>query len=267
MLEIEKKIHYCWFGGTPLPEIAIKCIESWKKYCPSCDIIEWNEENFNLDCCQYVKEAAEAKKWAFVSDYARFWIIYNCGGLYFDTDVELINPIDDILKKGAFMGMESWGVIAPGLGIAAAKYNALYKEILEYYQNICYFKYPGVPNEGNVVSITTKILKQHGFDVDYKDAQNIDNIWIYPPDYFCPMDYISGKVTISSNTRSIHHYAATWINPLEKKITAIERKYDIKGSFYHKIGRCITLPMRIYNKIDNLGIKGTLDFITWKIRK
>ena len=103
---IPKTIHYCWFGKTPLPTFAKECIKSWRKYLPDYEIKEWNEESFNVNIIPYTKEAYESKKYAFVSDYARFWILYNYGGLYFDTDVEVIKPMDDIIKKGAFMGCE-----------------------------------------------------------------------------------------------------------------------------------------------------------------
>lgn len=103
---IPKVIHYCWFGGNPLPNIAVKCINSWKKYFPDYEIIEWNESNFDLFSCDYCREAYDAKKWAFVSDYARFKILYEHGGVYFDTDVEVIKSMDDILQKGAFIGRE-----------------------------------------------------------------------------------------------------------------------------------------------------------------
>ena len=117
---IPKKIHYCWFGGNPLPESAKKYIETWKKYCPDYEIIEWNEENFDVTQNQYCKEAYEAKKWAFVSDYARFWILYRYGGIYFDTDVEVIRPIDDMVAKGPFMGCERDGDKNLAAAIAAA---------------------------------------------------------------------------------------------------------------------------------------------------
>ena len=105
---IPKIIHYCWFGGNPLPKSAIKCIESWKKYLPDYEIKEWNESNFDFSKCAYAREAAEKKKWAFVSDYARFKILYQYGGLYFDTDVEVIKPLDDIIAAGPFMGAENF---------------------------------------------------------------------------------------------------------------------------------------------------------------
>lgn len=104
---IPKIIHYCWFGRGPLPELAQKCIASWKKYLPDYEIKEWNEDNFDVNIIPYTAEAYQAKKYAFVSDYARFWILYQYGGIYFDTDVEVIRPMDDIISKGNFMGFET----------------------------------------------------------------------------------------------------------------------------------------------------------------
>ena len=123
---IPKIIHYCWFGRNPLPELALKCIASWKKYMPDYEIKEWNEDNFDVNIIPYTAEAYAQKKYAFVSDYARFWILYRYGGIYFDTDVEVIRPIDDIIARGNFMGFEtdpnpkkgdaSEGRVAPGRG-------------------------------------------------------------------------------------------------------------------------------------------------------
>ena len=104
---IPKTIHYCWFGGNPLPEMAIKCIESWKKFLPDYEIKQWDESNFDVNMIPYAAEAYKAKKYAFVSDFARFWILYNYGGLYFDTDVEVIKPMDNIIAKGPFMVCEN----------------------------------------------------------------------------------------------------------------------------------------------------------------
>ena len=126
---IPKVIHYCWFGHNPLPESAVKCINSWRKFMPDYEIKEWNEDNFDVNAIPYTAEAYQMKKYAFVSDYARFWILYQYGGLYFDTDVELIKPIDDIVEKGPFMGIEEtckiipvnlvgYPLVNPGLGIS-----------------------------------------------------------------------------------------------------------------------------------------------------
>ena len=122
---IPKIIHYCWFGGNPLPASALKCIESWRKYCPDYEIKEWNESNYDVNKIRYSSQAYQAKKYAFVSDYARFDILYQWGGLYFDTDVEVIRPIDDILAKGAFLGLETSETVNPGLGMAVSPNDPL----------------------------------------------------------------------------------------------------------------------------------------------
>ncbi|MDE6783607.1 MAG: glycosyl transferase, partial [Paramuribaculum sp.] len=141
MSSIPKVIHYCWFGGKPLPKLARKCIRSWKKYLPDYEIQEWNESNFDVNIIPYTAQAYEAKKYAFVSDYARFWILYKYGGLYFDTDVEVIRNMDRIIEAGSFMGCETTceeaqarggGLsVAPGLGLGAPAGSELYKEILD----------------------------------------------------------------------------------------------------------------------------------------
>lgn len=165
---IPKVIHYCWFGRSQLPNLAIKCIDSWKKYAPDYEIKEWNESNFNLDICDYVSEAYNEKMWAFVSDYARFWILHNEGGVYFDTDVELVKPIDDILKKGAFFGLERREncdesksiLVAPGLGMAVEARNKIYKEILDYYEKIHFVNTDGTYNKTTVVTHVTTVFRE-----------------------------------------------------------------------------------------------------------
>lgn len=137
-----------------MPEIATKCIQSWKKYLPDYEIKLWNEDNFDVNITPYTSEAYKAGKYAFVSDYARFWILYNYGGLYFDTDVELINPIDDIVEQGSFMGCELAPVgsnlypfIAPGLGLGASPNHSLYKIILDNYSRMHLYSPRGVLGE------------------------------------------------------------------------------------------------------------------------
>ena len=215
---IPKVVHYCWFGGNQLPDDAKKCIESWRKFFPEYEIKEWNERNFDVNCCDYVKEAYAAQKWAFVSDYARFWILYHEGGLYFDTDVEVIKDMSDIIAKGAFMGCETDNKCAPGLG--ANPGLGLYKEILDYYEKIHFFI------EGNttetVVTHTSKILKSHGW-VGNGEIEQIEGVTIYPPEYFCPMDYKTGKLDITPNTRSIHWYTASWQSSYSKAKTKLQQ--------------------------------------------
>ena len=233
---IPKIIHYCWFGGNPLPPLAIKCINSWKKYLPDYEIIEWNETNFNINIIPYTKEAYKAKKYAFVSDYARFWILYNYGGLYFDTDVEIIKPIDDIIDYGSFMGCENLPdkpiAVAAGLGIGSIVKHPFYKDILSYYEGINFFNENGSYNQTTVVEYITNLLINKGLK-NSSSIQMLDNIIIYPSEYFCPLDYQTSKLTITSNTRSIHHYCASWQSKTQKMYKYVA--YIIGNKRAHKL--------------------------------
>ena len=213
---IPKVIHYCWFGRNPLPESAIKCINSWRKYFPDYEIKEWNEDNFDVNIIPYTSEAYEAKKYAFVSDYARMWILYHYGGLYFDTDVEVIKNMDDIIARGSFMGVEvghSNGTemsVNPGLGLGVISHHRIYKDILDYYSKINFIKDDGTYNLFAIVRITTKILFDNGM-TNSNELQNVVGIWIYPIDYFNPYDDNTGCLNITDNSRSIHWYTKTWM--------------------------------------------------------
>lgn len=214
-MKIPKIIHYCWFGGNPLPPEALKCIETWKKYCPEYEIKQWDESNYNLHSCKYIEEAYQAKKWAFVSDYARMDILYQYGGVYLDTDVELIKNLDPILEKGPFMGLEKdfetnkKCMVATGLGIATYKGNHIYKEVLDYYKNISFINHDGSLNLVTVVDHVTNVLRKYGLQ-DKPGIQNINGINIYPKEYFCPKDVDTHVLTITTNTYSIHHYDSSW---------------------------------------------------------
>ena len=223
-MEIPKIIHYCWFGRNPLPDLAKKCIASWKKYLPDYEIKEWNEDNFDVNIIPYTAEAYKAKKYAFVSDYARFWILYNYGGLYFDTDVEIIKPMDDIIARGPFMGCEkeagkgatTLGVapglglgVNPGLGLGVNPGLGLYKEILDFYAPLSFIEESKKGTE-TVVKYTTRILCRHGLK-DTPDIQEVAGITIYPKEYFCPKDYTTGKMSITGKSVSIHHFGASWL--------------------------------------------------------
>lgn len=216
---IPKVIHYCWFGGNPLPKSALKCINSWKKYLPDYEIKEWNESNFDIDMMPYTREAYEMKKYAYVSDVARFWVLYHEGGVYFDTDVEVVKPMDDIIEAGAFMGIEDLGIegetypnIAPGLGLAVEAGHPFYQEVLDHYQN-CHYYDPvtKVPYSLTVVEHCTELLVQNGLKPSNL-FQTICGINIYPVDYFCPLEDATGILTITENTRAIHWFSKTWID-------------------------------------------------------
>lgn len=225
---IPKVIHYCWFGKNPLPQLAVKCIESWKKYLPEYEIKEWNEDNFDVNMIPYTREAYEAKKYAFVSDYARFWILYNYGGLYFDTDVEVIKPLDDIIASGPFMGCEkdasdtSVASVAPGLGLGVNPGHGLYKELLDLYATLHFIKSDGSYNMKTIVPYTTEILSTYGLKC-INGIQECGGIWIYPKEYFCPKDYKSHKIKVTDNTRTIHHYDSSWLSHSQKMKKKFEK--------------------------------------------
>jgi hypothetical protein len=228
-MTIPKKIHYCWFGGKELPEPAKKCIMSWKKYFPDYEIIEWNESNYNINKITFAKEAYIAKKYAFVSDYARFDILYDYGGIYFDTDVEVIKPFGYILKNNAFMGFESIGDVNSGLGMGSIAGNEIFQKIIKYYNGRHFLKPDGSYNTRTVVSIASDIMTMYGLKRENR-VQNIDGITIYPIEYFCPMSFETGKIEITNNTVSIHHFDGSWVSEDGHKTT--KDRWD----FYKKYG-------------------------------
>ncbi len=205
MSNIPKIIHYCWFGGKTLPKSAIKCINSWKKFFLDYEIREWNESNFDVNMIPYTREAYAAKKYAFVSDFARFWVLHEHGGVYFDTDVEVIRPMDDIIAKGAYLGMEPPSPINPGLGMATPAKHTFYSWYLDYFSDKHF-----TPAQPSMVPVVTNFMKEKGWNSD-NSIQTIDGITIYPPDYFCPQAMMGAPINITENTRSIHHFDATWL--------------------------------------------------------
>lgn len=211
---IPKIIHYCWFGGKPLPKSVRRCITSWKKFYPGYEIREWNESNFDVNMLPYTREASERGKWAFVSDYARFWILYRYGGVYFDTDVEVIRSMEDVISRGPFMGIEQDAdsvAVAPGLGLGAEPGMFLYKMLLEYYSSLHFVDEDGIPLPGTVVRHTTEVLNRYGFVAEDR-LQYVAGVWVYPNEWFNPMDDATGRLNITENTRSIHLYAKTWVD-------------------------------------------------------
>ncbi len=246
MKGIPKVIHYCWFGKKPLPELALKCINSWKKYFPDYEIKQWNEENFDVNCIPYVREAYECQKYAFVSDYARFWILYKYGGIYFDTDVEVLQSFAPILERGSYMGCECDGgnseknAVNPGLGIAVAPGLGIVKTILDYYESIHFVKDNGEIDTDTVVSKTTRILKQYGMK-DIPGIQEIAGIVIYPKIYFCPDEEARKSGKYDKRTFSAHHYTASWRDEkFNKKL-----KNPIWRYFFFMLGKSSCLMKKI----------------------
>lgn len=234
---IPKIIHYCWFGRNSLPASAQKYIASWHKFLPDYEIKEWNEDNFDVNIIPYTQQAYEAKKYAFVSDYARFWVLYRYGGLYFDTDVELIRPLNDIIERGAFMGIEQSAslngkpMVAPGLGLGVEAGHPFYERMLEIYNGFKFYKADGSLNDVTIVTYTTRELYAHGM-IPSDDLQIVNGIWIYPADYFCPMDSTTGITKITERSVSIHHYDCSWLDHKSLRF----RLHQIKNSLFRLIG-------------------------------
>lgn len=264
MTGIPKVIHYFWFGKNPETDLMKKCKNSWKKYCPDYEIKRWDESNFDVNMCSYVKEAYDAHKWAFVSDYARFYILNKYGGVYLDTDVELIKSIDSIVNAGPFFACEneSFDSIAPGLGMATEKNNKLYERVIQDYNNSHFKMKNGLYDEMPVGKrIVDKFLLKDGLK-NISGIQNVDGIKIYPNDYFCPFNFLTGKLNITANTVAIHHYASSWWTKEDKfyrKVGQISSTlFGEKAGL--RIERILKVPYSFIKKVRQIGFKKTVKF-------
>jgi len=208
---IPKIIHYCWFGGKPMPELAINCIDSWKKYLPDYELRLWNEETFDLDMFPYAREAYDNRKFAFVTDVVRLWALEKFGGVYMDTDVEILRPLDDLLQLPAFTGYEASMKNAPVTGLmASAAHGVWVTEQLAYYSQDRHFVKPdgSLDLTTNTVTIAN-IMTDGGFVIDGKYQVYKDDMHVFPVDYFCPLTS-TRVLKCTKNTYCIHHFAGSW---------------------------------------------------------
>lgn len=234
---IPKTIHYCWFGHGPMPKLAEICIESWKRFLPDYEIKRWDESNFDVNICRYTREAYERKKYAFVSDYARFYILNKEGGLYFDVDVEIIAPFDKIIKSGSFMGLETGLMVNPGLGMSSEANNPFLSELLRNYDNLSFIKPDGSLNVDTVGFYTTKLLQKYGWNGSQNEVAGFK---IYPKDFLCPIDYETKKLRITSNTVTIHHYNESWLTGRDKLYRSVKKMFGQKfATFCSKIFKSV----------------------------
>ncbi|MGM9586190.1 MAG: glycosyltransferase family 32 protein [Candidatus Limivicinus sp.] len=217
---IPKKIHYCWFGRGEKPKLAQKCIASWKKYCPDYEIIEWNEDNFDLDYNAYTRYCYDNKKWAFLSDFVRLVVVAEYGGLYFDTDVELLKSPDELLQYGAFYGFENNSNIATGLGFGAQANHPTILAMRGKYEEV----EPDVDGNYPLIvcpALNTAALIPFGLRLD-GSRQNIAGAEILPVEYLNPYDDPTGSLTKTKNTISVHWYSKSWMSKgkiLRSKLT------------------------------------------------
>ncbi|MCD2502358.1 glycosyl transferase [Clostridium sp. NSJ-145] len=232
-MSIPKIIHYCWFGRGEKNELFYKCLESWKLYCPDYEIIEWNEDNYNIKN-QYVKDAYKEKKWAFVTDYVRLDVVYNNGGIYLDTDVELVKPLDSLINLHAYFGVESQDLnVNTGLGFGAEKHSSIVKDLRDIYENISFYKGNGELNLTPCTYYSTNYFEKIGYKKN-NETQMVQNVKIFSSEILSPYNYKNASMTNSENTISIHWYDASWNDEDNKKIHKVEVK--IRNNFPNIIG-------------------------------
>lgn len=223
---IPKKIHYCWFGRGEKPKLAKKCIASWKKYCPDYEIIEWNEDNFDINMNGYTKMCYEQKKYAFLSDYVRLLVVYENGGLYFDTDVELVRNPDFLLEEEAFFGFETEGekpkkeIVNTGLAFGSVASGLALKRMLEEYNPLL----DGKSGTIGCPILNTEAMIKLGLKPGGQ-KQKLSCVTIYPKEYFNPYESTTGKLNKTKNTVSIHWYAGSWLSPKQRIISMITKPF------------------------------------------
>jgi len=247
-MSIPKIIHYCWFGTKPMPENEAKYVSGWKKILPDYDFKLWNEQNFDVNSTKFTKQVASARKWGFIVDYIRAYAIFNYGGIYLDTDVEVIKSFDDLLDNVCFAGFQEEFRINPGCAFGGEKGCRIALEIMNYYRNYKFIKWNGSLNLTTSSVILSKILKKYGVKPDNK-YQKLPEITIYPNDYFSPKLHSTGQTTISENTYSIHHQAVSWASEESRKARN-EMWY-----FYEKYGSDEELVKLYQNVINVIPLK------------
>lgn len=221
-MSIPKILHYCWFGGKPKPPLAEKCLKSWKKFCPDYEIREWNEDNFDISTAPlYVRQAYEAGRWAFVTDYVRLKALVEEGGIYMDTDVEVVKPFTPYLHHQGFAGFESPTRIQTGL-LACEKDFPLFREFLSYYDTARYYNEDGTENITTNVEVLTALCAKYGFQPN-DTFQVVNGFAIYPREYFCPVDFDTEKLHRTRKTVVIHWFAASWHTQEELEEIQAER--------------------------------------------
>lgn len=238
-MSIPKIIHYCWFGRNPKPKLAQKCIKSWEKFCPDYEILEWNEENFDVSTAPlYVRQAYEAGRWAFVTDYVRLQALTEMGGVYMDTDVEVVRSLDPFLEQEAFAGFEHIDRVQTGL-LACQKGFSLFQDFLRYYDDASFFKEDGSVDTTTNVEILTNLCRQRG--LAFNDAyQVVDGLAVYPKEVFCPVDFDTKKLKKTGKTVTIHWFSGSWHT--EEELEAMrEEKRQIQrekaSNFRYGIGK------------------------------
>ncbi|WP_370559867.1 glycosyltransferase family 32 protein [Edwardsiella tarda] len=262
-MAIPKKIHYCWFGGGDLPELANRCINSWREFCPDYEIIRWDESNTDLESCQFVREAFLAKKWAFISDYIRLKVVEEQGGIYLDIDVELLKTLDNFLDYQGFMGFEQTKpyLVATGLGFGAIPHHPVIQKMMSNYENTQFIKSDGSYNMEPCPKRDSAILIGLGLKLN-NVRQSIDGIEIFPYEYFSPISML-GIENYTERTVSIHHFNASWLSG--QSLVLARKKREMITRFGVYVGTFFGLFYLVRYALQTYGIKGTVRKIISKI--
>lgn len=237
-MSIPKIIHYCWFGGKAKPPLAEKCIASWKAFCPDYEIMEWNEENFDLSTAPlYVHQAYEAGRWAFVTDYVRLVALVKFGGVYMDTDVEVVKPLDPYLGHEAFAGFESDKGVQTGL-LACTPGFPLFRAFLAHYDTARFLREDGTQDTTTNVEVLTRLCRERGLQMNDR-YQVVEGLAVYPREYFCPVDFDTEKLKRTRKTVTIHWFSASWQTEEEREFIRQERErqaYERRSNLRVRIG-------------------------------
>lgn len=219
---IPKTIHYCWFGRGEKPKLVKKCIESWKKHLPDYALVEWNENNFDVSQNDFVRQAYAHRNFAFVSDYARAKALYEHGGIYFDTDVEVLQSFDAFLHHMFFVGFEEKNFVGTCV-MGAQKGCALLRAYMAHYEETAYERPDGTLYADTNVVLLTQMFEQMGFSRE-NTFQEKDGIAVYPREWFSPYDYINSVSYITDDSHAIHHFAQLWLPRSVRMRSALKRK-------------------------------------------
>lgn len=221
--KIPKIIHYCWFGGSEMPEHLLRCIDSWKKYCPDYIIQKWDESNYDISKNRYMQEAYDNGAWGFVPDYARLDIIYQYGGIYLDTDVELISSLEKLRSDSAFFGACCNAEIGLGLGFGAVEKHELIKKLRDYYDDKSFYRQDGTKNLDPCYVYNHPVFKDYGFEIENK-YQNIKGAAIYPSEVLSPTGLVGMADNFTEDTIAVHHGELSWVGKKEKEAFEITKR-------------------------------------------
>lgn len=248
-MKIPKIIHYCWVGGNPKPQSVLYCIKSWKRCCPDYEIREWNESNYDFTKNEYMRQAYEAKKWGFVPDYARLDIVYEYGGIYLDTDVEMVRSFDHLLDHECFFCFEDTGdgenYVNCGHGFGAVPHHEVIKQARDLYEQVSFMEADGSLNLVASPYYTTQSLRQLGLVQENRD-QTLGQVQVYASDVLCPKNFRTGKLHQTARTVSIHHFTASWVD--EKIKTEMAHQQRIKNRYGNRIGSYVLYAESVMQK-------------------